>query len=103
MRWRNPANGRSALYVASHTYAVDGMSDAAAQALISDLIADATAPGRTYEHRWRAGDVLMWDNRATLHRGRPWPVDQPRHMVRTTISATDADGLAEMWPRKMAA
>ena len=103
IRWRNPANGRDALYIASHTYAIDGMSNAAAQGLISDLIACATAPGRTYEHRWRAGDVLMWDNRATVHRGRPWPGDKPRYMVRTTISATDADGLAEMWPRKMAA
>ena len=103
IRWRNPANGRDALYVASHTYAIDGMTDAAAQGLIGDLIAYATAPGRTYEHRWREGDVLMWDNRATLHRGRPWPGDKPRHMVRTTISATDADGLAEMWPRKIAA
>jgi alpha-ketoglutarate-dependent 2,4-dichlorophenoxyacetate dioxygenase len=40
----------------------------------------------------------MWDNRATMHRGRPWPTDEPRAMVRTTISATDADGLAELRP-----
>jgi alpha-ketoglutarate-dependent 2,4-dichlorophenoxyacetate dioxygenase len=45
----------------------------------------------------------MWDNRSVLHRGRPWPDDEPRHMVRTTISATDADGLAEMWPARTAA
>jgi alpha-ketoglutarate-dependent 2,4-dichlorophenoxyacetate dioxygenase len=103
MRWRNPANGRDALYVASHAYAIDGMSGEAAQSLLAELIDFATAPGRTYEHRWRAGDVVMWDNRAVLHRGRPWPGDQPRHMVRTTITATDADGLAAMWPARAAA
>ncbi|HKA39218.1 MAG TPA: TauD/TfdA family dioxygenase, partial [Burkholderiales bacterium] len=55
-------------------------------------------PGHTYLHSWLPGDVIMWDNRCVLHRGRPWPDDQPRHMVRTTISATDADGLADLRP-----
>ena len=103
IRWRNPANGRDALYIASHTCAIEGMPNEAAQALIADLIAFATAPGHTHLHRWQAGDVIMWDNRAVLHRGRPWPGDKPRHMVRTTISAGDADGLAAMWPGAAAA
>lgn len=103
IRWRNPVNGRDALYVASHTCAIEGMEKREAQALLSELIDFATAPGHTYLHRWQPGDVIMWDNRATLHRGRPWPGDQPRHVVRTTISATDADGLAEMWPARTAA
>ena len=98
IRWRNPVNGRDALYIASHTCAIDGMARDEALALIDELTAFATTPEHTYLHRWQAGDVIMWDNRATLHRGRPWPGDKPRHMVRTTISATDADGLAEMWP-----
>lgn len=102
-RWRNPANGRDALYVASHTCAINGMENEAAQALVSDLIAFATAPGHTHLHTWQAGDVIMWDNRAILHRGRPWPNDQARHMVRTTISARDVDGLAQMWPLRAAA
>ncbi len=103
MRWRNPANGRDALYVASHTCAIDGMERAAAQALLADLIAFATAPGHTHLHTWQAGDVIMWDNRAVLHRGRPWPGDHARHMVRTTITARDCDGLSEMWPLRSAA
>jgi alpha-ketoglutarate-dependent 2,4-dichlorophenoxyacetate dioxygenase len=103
IRWRNPANGRDSLYIASHTYAIDGMSQDAAQALLADLIAFATAPGCTHLHRWRAGDVIMWDNRAVLHRGRPWSSDKARHMVRTTITAGDADGLAAMWPASTAA
>jgi alpha-ketoglutarate-dependent 2,4-dichlorophenoxyacetate dioxygenase len=40
----------------------------------------------------------MWDNRATMHRGRPWPADEARLMVRTTISAGAADGLDSMRP-----
>lgn len=98
MAWRNPVNGRTALYVASHAYAIEGVEQAAAQRLLAELIDAATAPGLSYLHAWRSGDVVMWDNRATLHRGRPWPAHEPRLMIRTTISATAADGLAAMRP-----
>jgi alpha-ketoglutarate-dependent 2,4-dichlorophenoxyacetate dioxygenase len=98
MVWKNPVNGRGALYVASHAYAIEGMEDGAAQKLLAELIEAATAPGLSYEHAWRNGDVVMWDNRATLHRGRPWPAHEARVMVRTTISATDADGLQSVRP-----
>ena len=98
LSWPNPANGRRSLYIASHAFAIDGMEKTAAQALLAALIDEATRPEYTYLHRWQAGDVVMWDNRATLHRGRPWPDDQPRHMIRTTISATDADGLDQVRP-----
>ncbi len=96
--WKNPVNGRKALYIASHACAIEGMEQKAAQELLAQLIDAATAPGESYVHSWREGDVLMWDNRATMHRGRPWPASQPRYMVRTTISATEADGLETMRP-----
>jgi alpha-ketoglutarate-dependent 2,4-dichlorophenoxyacetate dioxygenase len=99
MVWTNPANGRRALYVASHAYAIEGMEDRAARQLIAALTDAATAPGASYTHIWRQGDVVMWDNRATLHRGRPWPAHEARLMVRTTVSATDADGLQSVRPR----
>jgi alpha-ketoglutarate-dependent 2,4-dichlorophenoxyacetate dioxygenase len=98
MVWKNPANGRSALYIASHAYAIESVEDGAARKLLAELIDAATAPGLSYEHIWRKGDVVMWDNRATLHRGRPWPAHEARVMVRTTISATDADGLQSVRP-----
>ena len=98
MTWRNPLNGRIALYIASHAYAIEGLGDSEARALLDELIAMATQPEFTYQHHWRSGDVLMWDNRATMHRGRPWPLDEPRSMVRTTVSAVEADGLAEVRP-----
>jgi alpha-ketoglutarate-dependent 2,4-dichlorophenoxyacetate dioxygenase len=96
MVWRNPVNGRGALYLASHAYAVEGMDAAAGKKLIDELTDAATAPGTSYLHPWRQGDVVMWDNRATMHRGRPWPAHEARLMIRTTISATDADGVAAM-------
>ena len=61
-------------------------------------LADVAAGDEAYNAvrtAFEAHSVLLFRN---VHRGRPWPDDQPRHMVRTTISATDADGLAEMWP-----
>jgi len=98
MTWRNPANDRRALYLASHAYAVDGMGDNEGKALLAELIAAATRPEAVYRHAWRAGDVIMWDNRATMHRGRPWSVRDARVMVRTTVQAVDADGLSELRP-----
>jgi alpha-ketoglutarate-dependent 2,4-dichlorophenoxyacetate dioxygenase len=98
MAWKNPANKHTALYIASHAYAIEGMERRAAQKLLAELMAAATAPGQSYVHAWRKGDVVMWDNRATLHRGRPWPANEPRLMVRTTISATAADGLDGVRP-----
>jgi alpha-ketoglutarate-dependent 2,4-dichlorophenoxyacetate dioxygenase len=94
--WKNPVNGRGALYIASHTSAIEGLEDAAGKKLIAELMDAATAPGLGYVHAWHKGDVVMWDNRATMHRGRPWPANEPRYMVRTTISASAADGLETM-------
>lgn len=98
MNWRNPSNDRRALYVASHAYAIDGMDDRDARQLLAQLLDEATRPEFVYTHKWRTGDAVMWDNRAMLHRGRPWDYTKERSMVRTTISATDADGLGEVKP-----
>jgi alpha-ketoglutarate-dependent 2,4-dichlorophenoxyacetate dioxygenase len=98
MVWKNPVNGRGAVYLASHAYAVEGMEPAAGKKLIDEMMALSTAPGTSYLHQWRKGDVVMWDNRATMHRGRPWPSHEARLMIRTTISATVADGVETMRP-----
>ena len=86
--WRNPANDRRALYVASHAYAIDGMDDRDARQLLAELLDEATRREFVYTHKWRQGDAVMWDNRAMLHRGRPWDYRKERSMIRTTISAT---------------
>ncbi len=98
LNWRNPANNRRALYVASHAYAIDGMDDRDARQMLAQLLDEATRREFVYTHKWRTGDAVMWDNRAMLHRGRPWDYAKERSMVRTTISATVADGLNEVKP-----
>ena len=83
----NPVNGRKAYYVASHACEIVGMPTAEARALIRDLLERATRPELVYTHRWRAGDLVMWDNRCTLHRGRPWDESRYRRVMhRTTVA-----------------
>lgn len=91
--WPNPRSGEEALYLASHVCAVEGMKSAAGQALIEELVEFATQPQYVYQHRWRPGDVLIWDERATMHRGRPWPYQQARRLQSICISVGDGDGL----------
>lgn len=98
MNWLNPSNGRRALYIASHAYAIDGMDDRHARQMLAELMDETTKRDHIYVHKWRQGDVVMWDNRAMLHRGRPWDYSKERSMVRTTISATAADGLDQVKP-----
>jgi len=98
MNWLNPTNNRRALYIASHAYAIDGMDDRDARQLLAELMDETTRRDYVHVHKWRQGDVVMWDNRAMLHRGRPWDYSKERSMVRTTISATNADGLDQVKP-----
>ena len=83
----NPANGRRAFYVGSHACEILGMPTAEARALLRDLREAATRPELVYTHRWRVGDLVMWDNRCTLHRGRPWDESKYRRVMhRTTVA-----------------
>ena len=83
----NPAHGRKAYYVASHACEIVGMPTGEARALIRDLLERATRPELVYTHRWQPGDLVMWDNRCTLHRGRPWDEDKYRRVMhRTTVA-----------------
>lgn len=103
LTWRNPVNGRHSLYLASHAGGIAGMDDAAGKALLRELMEHATQPERRYVHTWRPGDVVMWDNRATMHRGQPWKGGQPRSIVRVTISVDESGGLDSVRPRQTAA
>jgi alpha-ketoglutarate-dependent 2,4-dichlorophenoxyacetate dioxygenase len=82
-----PENGRRSLYVASHVGRIRGMADADALALVEALVAHATQRQFVYTHRWRVGDLVMWDNRCTMHRGTPFDdLRWPRDMMRATTS-----------------
>jgi alpha-ketoglutarate-dependent 2,4-dichlorophenoxyacetate dioxygenase len=83
----NPANGRKAFYVGSHACEIVGMPTGEARALLRDLAAAATRPELVYTHVWRRGDLVMWDNRCMLHRGRPWDESKYRRVMhRTTVA-----------------
>jgi len=77
-------NGRKSLYLASHIKRIYGMADAEAQKLVEQLMTHSTQPQFTYAHQWTVGDVVLWDNRCTMHRGRPHDPKLPRVMRRAT-------------------
>lgn len=94
--WTNPTNGSEALYLASHAYAIEGLDHDQSVELVDELIAFATQPKYVYTHNWRVGDVLIWDQRAVLHRGSPWPYEEPRSLSSICVSARAIDGLSSV-------
>ena len=82
-----PENRRKALYIASHAMRIVGMSDVEGKDLLDELMAHATQPQFVYSHRWRVGDLVIWDNRCTLHRGTDYDERRyKRDMRRATVS-----------------
>jgi alpha-ketoglutarate-dependent 2,4-dichlorophenoxyacetate dioxygenase len=73
----NPRTRRRALYLASHASRIVDWPVPEGRLLLRDLIEHATRPEFVYRHAWRVGDLVIWDNRATMHRGRPF--DDTRH------------------------
>ena len=101
----NPVNGRKAFYVGSHACEIVGMPTAEARALLRELRETATRPELVYTHRWQVGDLLMWDNRCMLHRGRPWDESRYRRVMhRTTVAGAGPtapdDGPASVSPAR---
>ncbi len=92
---RRHGNGRVSLYLSSHAGAIDGMPIPEARALLRDLAEHATQREFVYRHSWTQYDLVMWDNRTTMHRARPFE-DQAhaRDMRRVTIE-DDAPTLAQ--------
>jgi alpha-ketoglutarate-dependent 2,4-dichlorophenoxyacetate dioxygenase len=82
-----PETNRKTLYVASHAGRIFGLPDADGRALIDQLIEHATQRRFVYTHRWRVGDLVMWDDRCTMHRGTEFDdLRWTRDMQRATVS-----------------
>jgi alpha-ketoglutarate-dependent 2,4-dichlorophenoxyacetate dioxygenase len=80
-------SGRMSLYIASHAGAIRGMADAEARQLIDELTAHATQRQFVHSHRWRQGDLVIWDDRCTMHRGMEFDDQRyKRDMRRATVS-----------------
>jgi alpha-ketoglutarate-dependent 2,4-dichlorophenoxyacetate dioxygenase len=88
VRWplvrTHPGSKRKVLWVGAHATHIVGWTIAEGRVLLADLLEHATQREFVYRHRWRAGDLVMWDNRCTLHRGRRFDLSQRRELRRTT-------------------
>jgi alpha-ketoglutarate-dependent 2,4-dichlorophenoxyacetate dioxygenase len=82
----HPRTGRKSVYVASHASHILDMEVADGRLLLMELIELATRAGTTYRHEWQVGDLVMWDNRRSLHRGLPFDERFPRDLRRVTTS-----------------
>ena len=87
---RHPATGRPSLYIGRHASHLVDEDEAESRALLERLCADACRPPRVFTHRWRVGDLVLWDNRCVLHQGLGHPPDQRRYMTRTTLAGNGA-------------
>ena len=90
----HPVTGRKSLFIGRHAYRIPGLDDEDAQDLLDDLVTFACRPPRTLAHRWRAGDVVIWDNRCVLHRARPYDFGRPRILRHVRVAGDPASELA---------
>jgi alpha-ketoglutarate-dependent 2,4-dichlorophenoxyacetate dioxygenase len=98
----HPGSGRKALYLGSHIGTIISWPMPEARAFIRDLTEHATQRHFVYAHRWRPFDLVMWDNRAVMHRVRRYDSTQVRDMRRTTVAGTVV-AVAEVAGTQMAA
>jgi alpha-ketoglutarate-dependent 2,4-dichlorophenoxyacetate dioxygenase len=90
----HPVTGRKSLYLSSHAGTIIGLPTPEARIILRDLNEHATQPRFVYAHKWKLNDLVMWDNRQTMHRGRRYDESQPRDVRRTTV-AGDAPTVAQ--------
>ena len=84
----HPGSKRKTLYLAAHASHVEGMPVPDGRLLLMDLIEHATQRAFVHSHRWRQGDLVIWDNRCTMHRARPFDTTQVRDLRRVTTRDT---------------
>jgi alpha-ketoglutarate-dependent 2,4-dichlorophenoxyacetate dioxygenase len=82
----HPVTGRKSLFLASHAGAIVGWTIPEARMFLHELTEHATQREFVYRHQWREGDLVMWDNRQTMHRGRRFDRDEVRDVRRTTLA-----------------
>jgi alpha-ketoglutarate-dependent 2,4-dichlorophenoxyacetate dioxygenase len=94
-----PESGRKSLYLASHAGRIFGMPEQDGRALVEQLVAHATQRQFVYTHRWRVDDLVIWDNRCTMHRGTEfddlrWKRDMQRATVSDVANSCEQEGIA---------
>jgi alpha-ketoglutarate-dependent taurine dioxygenase len=86
----HPETGRRALAIGRHAHDIPGLDAAASVRLLDELCDFACRPPRLYQHDWRVGDVVLWDNRCLLHRALPWDLRTPRVLWHSRIAGDPA-------------
>ena len=81
-----PSTGRRSLYLASHASRIEDWPLAEGRLLLRDLMEHATQPGLVYSHEWQPQDFVIWDNRTTMHRARPFDDKRYRRELRRTTT-----------------
>ena len=81
----HPVTGRKSLFLASHAGGVVGWPMLEGRMFLRDLTEHATQREFVYSHKWSVGDLVIWDNRQVMHRGRPFPGHEARDVRRTTL------------------
>ncbi len=100
VRWKivrtHPGSGRKSLFIGAHANRILGWPVPEGRMFLLDLLEHATQRQFVYRHEWQVGDLVIWDNRCTLHRGRPYDMTRRRELRRTTTRDEDAvnEGLA---------
>jgi alpha-ketoglutarate-dependent taurine dioxygenase len=90
------ATGRPALYVGRHAFGIPGLSEGESVELLDWLNDFACQSDRIYSHHWQVGDLVVWDNRRVLHRGRPWDFRELRHLVHSRVAGDPVSEGAEV-------
>jgi alpha-ketoglutarate-dependent 2,4-dichlorophenoxyacetate dioxygenase len=86
----DPRSGRKILFVGIHACEIQGMTLPEGRILIMDLLEHATQREFVYRHQWQVGDLVMWDNTSTVHRGRYFDFDERRELRRATTEEVTA-------------
>ncbi len=91
----HPETGVKNLFIGRHAFGIPGLPRQESRALLQSLVDFVVSePSRVYTHHWQPGDTLIWDNRALLHRARPYDYDKPRYLIGTRIAGDPASELA---------
>ena len=85
----HPETGRRSLYISHHIARIEGLSETESQSLLAELMAHATSDRFVYANRWQTGDVVMWDNRCTMHRATEYDAAEERRVIHRTVVKGD--------------
>jgi len=82
----HPETGRKSLVIGRHAHNIPGIDKAESERFLQELVDFACLPPRVYQHTWKPGEAVIWDNRCLLHRALPWDMHQPRIMWHSRIA-----------------